>query len=158
LWTTKLFLEMSNSAIIPIKGNAQTHFADDGMEHLHWHHLRLLARPDLTVYHPRTWKTNVRNLMLQLQRHDVQHVLFIGYSHGQAAIMKAARMAPDYGIKSIRVVLCDPVWRSRALPRWGWRRLLASDRSCLIRASESLTPSTASIGLGNKSITRGRMN
>ncbi len=124
--SANLFLEM-NSAIIPIKGNAQTHFADDGMEHLHWHHLRLLARPDLTVYHPRTWKTNVRNLMLQLQRHDVQHVLFIGYSHGQSAIMQAARMAmaPDCGIKSIRVVLCDPVWRSRALPRWGWAQALS---------------------------------
>jgi pimeloyl-ACP methyl ester carboxylesterase len=114
-----------NSAIIPIKGNAQAHFADDGIEHLHWHHLRLYAREDLTVYHPRTWKTNVRNLLLQLQRHDVQHVLFIGYSHGQAAIMQAARLAPAYGIKTIRVVLCDPVWRSTWLPRIGWMQALS---------------------------------
>jgi len=116
---------MSNSAIIPIKGNAQVMSADDGMEHLHWEYLRPLARPDLTVYHPRTWKTKVKPLLLQLQRHDVQHVLFIGYSHGQAAIMEAARLAPAYGIKTIRVALCDPVWRSTLLPRIGWMQALS---------------------------------
>lgn len=114
-----------NRAIIPIKGNAQKHFADDGMEYLHWQHLRPLARPDLTVYHPRTWKTKIKSLLLQLQRHDVQHVLFIGFSHGQAAIMEAARLAPEYDIKTIRVVLCDPVWRSTWLPRVSWMQALS---------------------------------
>ena len=115
-----------NLAIISVTGNAQGRETATGMERLWDDHLRQFATPQLTVYQPATWKLNTRRRMEQLQRLHIEHVFFVGYSHGQAAIMQMCRMAPRYGIRSIQMALCDPVGRNPLLPRWGWAQMLSA--------------------------------
>ena len=115
-----------NRAIIPVTGNSQGRETATGMERLWDDDLRQFATPQLTVYQPATWKMNTKRRMEQLQRLHVEHVFFLGYSHGQAAIMEMCRMAPRYGIRTIRMALCDPVGRNPLLPRWWWAQALSA--------------------------------
>jgi hypothetical protein len=105
-------------AIASFQGNAQGQDRDTGMDRLHWSVLRKLAGPELTVYHPRTWRASTKPLLEQWARHKIRHVALIGYSHGQAPVMEIARNAWEYGVDTINIWLCDPVWRNPCLPRW----------------------------------------
>jgi hypothetical protein len=112
-------------AIYPVLGFRQGHDEEVGMEELHFKHLRKLANPELTVYHPREWTEDAGNILAQFQRNGIDELLLIAYSHGQALACEISRLAPRYNIKTIRMVLCDPVFRSRILPRSNWFQIFS---------------------------------
>jgi pimeloyl-ACP methyl ester carboxylesterase len=113
-------------AICSYTGNNQGRETATGLMHLWANYLRPLASPDVTVYQPATWKSNAHRRLEILRMMRVTRIFLIGYSHGQAVCMEMARLAPQYGIKTVRMALCDPVGRNPLLPRWGWAQLLSA--------------------------------
>ena len=107
-------------------GNAQGRESATGKMMIYTHHIAKLAGPGLVVYPPDTWKANARRRLEILREMDCQHLFLGGYSHGQVVCMKIAKLAPQYGIKTVRIVLCDPIGRNPMLPRWGWAQLLSA--------------------------------
>jgi len=104
-------------AIIMFSGFQESEARQSGFERGFFSTVRHFSGPDVTTYHPRTWKTNVRNLLRQLYENGISQVAIITYSHGQAAAMAFSRLAPQYGV-TISVLLCnDPIYRPPWLPR-----------------------------------------
>ena len=108
---------MTMRAIIMLSGFQESEARQSGFEKGFFSTVRHFAGPNVTTYHPRTWKTNVRNLLRQLYENGISEVAIVTYSHGQAAAMKFARLAPEYGV-TIELLLCnDPIYRPTWLPR-----------------------------------------
>jgi len=105
-------------AIIMFSGFQESEERQSGFEKGFFSTVRPFASSDVTVYHPRTWKTNVRNMLRQLYENGISEVAVICYSHGQAAACDFARMAPKYGVTIRLLLACDPVYRPSWLPRW----------------------------------------
>ena len=108
-------------------GFTQGRERENGFERLWDTVLRKYASPsECVVYAPETWKIDARRRMQQLQRLEMRHLFIIAYSHGQAAAMAMARMAPRYDIWTVRMCLLDPVGRNPVLPRWAWAQTLSA--------------------------------
>lgn len=87
--------------------------------------VRKFSSENVTAYHPRTWKTNVRNLLRQLFENGITEVAIVSYSHGQAPAMELARLADRYGITIRCWLACDPIYRPTWLPRSTWAQVFA---------------------------------
>jgi hypothetical protein len=117
-------------AIIMFSGFQESEENKSGFEAGFFTTVRPFANGEVTVYHPRTWKTSVKNLLRQLYENQIFNVAIICYSHGQAAAMDFARLAPKYGVTVQLLLACDPVYRPAWLPRWtiaqffSWRAVI----------------------------------
>jgi hypothetical protein len=117
-------------AIIMFSGFQESEENKSGFEAGFFTTVRPFANGEVTVYHPRTWKTNVRNLLRQLYENGISEVAIVAYSHGQAAAMAFARLAPKYGVTVRKLLGCDLVFRPTWLPRWtiaqifSWRAVI----------------------------------
>jgi hypothetical protein len=112
-------------AVIMFSGFQESEARQSGFERGFFTVVRPFANGDITVYHPRTWKTNVRNLLRQLYENGISEVAVICYSHGQAAAMAFAREAPQYGVTVELLLACDPVYRPTWAPRETWAQVFA---------------------------------
>jgi len=112
-------------AIIMFSGFQESEERQSGFEKGFFQTVRPFANGDVTVYHPRTWKTNVKNLLRQLYENGIPEVAVICYSHGQAAACDFARLAPKYGVTVRLLLACDPVYRPVWLPRETWAQIFA---------------------------------
>lgn len=112
-------------AILMFSGFQESEEHKSGFERGFFEVVRKFSSDEVTVYHPRTWKTNVTNLLRQLFENGITEVAIVTYSHGQAPAMELARLADRYGI-TIRVWLaCDPIYRPTWLPRSTWAQVFA---------------------------------
>lgn len=115
-------MNIVTKAIIMFSGFQESEKRQSGFEKGFFSTTRPFANDEVTVYHPRTWKTNVKNLLRQLYENGISEVAVICYSHGQAAAMDFARLAPKYGVTVRLLLACDPVFRPTWLPReWWWQ-------------------------------------
>jgi hypothetical protein len=105
-------------AIIMFSGFQESEARQSGFEKGFFSTVRPFADENVTVYHPRTWKTNVHNLLRQLYENGISQVAVITYSHGQAAALDFASAAPCYGVTVDILLCCDPIYRPSWLPRW----------------------------------------
>jgi hypothetical protein len=105
-------------AIIMFGGFQESEVRQSGFEKGFFSTVRPFASGEITVYHPRTWKTNIKNLLRQLYENGISKVAIITYSHGQAAAMDLARQADKYGVSIELLMCCDPIYRPAWLPRW----------------------------------------
>lgn len=111
---------------IPITGFRQRQRAQSGFDRAWETSWRKRASATCTVYQPIVWTTPAKPILEQLERWEAKHLFLWAFSHGQALAMELARLAPKYGIKSIRMALCDPVGRNPILPRWDWIQALSA--------------------------------
>lgn len=105
-------------AIITFSGFREREGDRSGTEDLYWDVIRHFASEPVTTYHPRSWTTNVKKLVGQLNRRGIKRVALISYSHGQAAATAFARLAYEQNIDVDLWLACDPVYRPTWLPRW----------------------------------------
>jgi hypothetical protein len=112
-------------AVIMFTGFQESEERQSGFEKGYFSVVRHFASPEITTYHPRTWKTNVDHLLRQLYENGISEVAIICYSHGQAAAMEFARKAVNYGVTVKLLLACDPVYRPSWLPRALWSQALS---------------------------------
>jgi hypothetical protein len=114
-------------AIIMHTGFLQGDFRNNGFDDGHFNHVLKFSRPGhVTVYHPRSWKTNVKNVLEQLHIRGITSVALISYSHGSAASREFALLAPLYGIRVDLWLVCDGVHRPEWAPRLTFFQLAAA--------------------------------
>jgi hypothetical protein len=111
-------------AILMFSGFQESEASQSGFERGFFNVVRKFASDEVTVYHPRTWKTNVTNLLRQLYENGIAEVAIISYSHGQSPAMEFGRLSPRYGMTSIWLA-CDPIYRPTWLPRSTWAQIFA---------------------------------
>jgi hypothetical protein len=112
-------------AILMFSGFQESEASQSGFERGFFNVVRKFARDEVTVYHPRTWKTNVINLLRQLYENGITEIAIVSYSHGQAAAMDLARLAPRYGVTISCWLACDPIYRPAWLPRSTWAQVFS---------------------------------
>lgn len=112
-------------AILMFSGFQESEESQSGFERGFFNVVRKFSSDEVTVYHPRTWKTNVTNLLRQLFENGITEVAIVSYSHGQAPAMELARLADRYGITIRCWLACDPIYRPTWLPRSTWAQLFA---------------------------------
>lgn len=112
-------------AIIMFSGFQESEENKSGFEAGFFTTIRQFANGDVTVYHPRTWKTNVKNLLRQLYENGISQVAIISYSHGQAAAIDFAKLAPHYGVTIHLYLACDPIYRPTWAPRKTWAQIFS---------------------------------
>lgn len=106
-------------AIVVFQGFTESEASATGTEDLYFDVVRQFASKNVTTYQPRTWKTDLDNLIRQLVRQRIHDVVVIGYSWGAGyTSQKFAKMAPEFGIKIPLMLLCDPVYRPTWMPAW----------------------------------------
>lgn len=106
-------------AVITFQGFTESDSAATGTEDLYFDIIRPFASRNVTTYQPRTWKTDVENLLSQLIRQRIHDVVIVGYSWGAGyTAQKFAKLAPEYGIRIPLMMLCDPVYRPTWMPAW----------------------------------------
>ena len=142
----------SVKAIIMFTGFQESEGRQTGFERGFFSVVRRFSTAEITTYHPRTWKTNVANLLRQLYENGIQQVAIISYSHGQAAAMDFARMAPKYGVTIGLYLANDAIYRPSWLPRWTLAQAL-SFRSVLGQPVIKVPPSVAEVYSVKQSIT-----
>lgn len=106
--------------IIPIMGFRESVKAKTGIEKL-WPDLRNLVSPDLCIVTPRNWDDDLEAFAYFVDRASnlPARVMIIAYSWGcGVGFLEFARTAWQLGISIDCAVLCDPVYRSRLLPKW----------------------------------------
>ena len=97
----------------------------NGFERGFFEVVRKYSCPEVTTYHPRTWKTDVTPMLRQHYDNGITETAILCYSHGQAAAMAFARLAPEYGVTIPVLLACDPVPRAPFLPRATWAQPLS---------------------------------
>jgi hypothetical protein len=112
-------------AIIMFGGFQESEARQSGFERGFFSTVRPFANGEVTVYHPRTWKTNVKNLLRQLYENGISKVALISYSHGQAAAMDFARAAHKCGVTIDLYLANDPIYRPSWAPRKTWAQIFA---------------------------------
>jgi hypothetical protein len=112
-------------AILMFGGFQESEARQSGFEKGFFNVVRPFANGEITVYHPRTWKTNVRNILRQLYENGISEVAVITYSHGQAAAMDLAKLAPQFGVTVNLLLCCDPIYRPAWAPREIWAQVFA---------------------------------
>ena len=106
-------------AIITFQGFTEDADRPSGTENLFFHVIRKFAGPNVTTYHPKTWKCDLDKLVSQLIRQGVRDVAIVGYSWGGGyTAVKAAAMLAEWNIRVGLMLLCDPVYRPRWMPAW----------------------------------------
>jgi hypothetical protein len=131
-------------AIVMFSGFQESEARQSGFEKGFFSTVRPFADEKTTVYHPRTWKTNVRNLLRQLYENGISQVAVITYSHGQAAGLDFARLAPHYGVTVELLLCCDPIYRPKWLPRWTLAQAV-SFRSVIGKPTIKVPPSVRKV-------------
>lgn len=106
-------------------GFTESERKQSGFEKVFFEIVRNFTNGKITIYHPRTWTTNVDNLLRQLYDNGISEVAILCYSHGQHAAMDFGRKADKYGVKIRLLLTCDAVYRPSWLPRWNWLQPLA---------------------------------
>jgi hypothetical protein len=112
-------------AVLMFSGFQESEQYQSGFERGFFEVVRKFSSANVTVYHPRTWKTNVTNLLRQLFENGITEVSIISYSHGQAPAMELARLADRYGVTVNLWLACDPIYRPTWLPRSTWAQVFA---------------------------------
>jgi hypothetical protein len=108
-------------AILMFTGFQESEAKRSGFEAGYFDIVRHFASEQVTTYHPRTWKTDIDNLLRQLFENGIREVAILCYSHGQSAAMDFGQKAGHYGIKIPLLLTCDAVYR----PSWAPRSMLA---------------------------------
>lgn len=112
-------------AILMFGGFQESEERQSGFERGFFNTVRPFANGETTVYHPRTWKTNVKNILRQLYENGISQVAILTYSHGQAAAMDFAKLAPQFGVSVDLLMCCDPIYRPAWAPRATWAQVFA---------------------------------
>lgn len=112
-------------AILMFTGFQESEAKRSGFEAGYFDIVRHFASEQVTTYHPRTWKTDIDNLLRQLYDNGIKEVAILCYSHGQSAAMEFASKADQYGISIPLLLTCDAVYRPRWVPRWTLAQVLA---------------------------------
>lgn len=112
-------------AIIMFGGFQESEESQSGFERGFFDTVRKFASDSVTVYHPRTWKTNVKNLLRQLYENGISEVAILSYSHGQSAAIDFAKNAPLFGVTVSLYLANDPIYRPTWAPRSTWAQIFA---------------------------------
>ena len=105
-------------AIISFQGFTETNKYRTGTEDLYFNVIRKFSSDGVTTYQPQSWTSNVKSVVRQLSRQGINDVALISYSHGQAAGAAFAKYAKKYNIEISLWLCCDPVYRSKFIPRY----------------------------------------